>query len=119
MGKIRLTSWADFCYITTLLYSIFVLCGFFIDFNCQVDFYGKVYETKLNWFTYLQIVNENLKEWKLYLMLTCLLFVSIVIDRVLLIPMLFRKTKEGKILKMERNKRYKELKDEKKQKDIR
>lgn len=52
-------------------------------------------------------------------MLTCLLFVSIVIDRVLLIPMLFRGTKEGKILKMERNKKYKELRDEKKQKDIR
>ena len=111
MNKLKIMTWADLCYIVTLLYGIFVLCGFFIQFSAEVNFFGKDYETTLNWFTYIQVINKNLKAWKLYLMLTCLGVVAFLIDRFILIPFLTRYTKQGKILRKEIDKKWKEIKD--------
>lgn len=113
MLKPKISGWNDLCFIATILYSIFLLCGFFIDFNAVVQFGNKVVETKLNFFTWVQVNNKDLSEWKLWLMLGSFLVIAIIIDKMIFIPFFFKFTKQGKIYKHELNKKYREYKNEK------
>lgn len=112
--RVKISTWADLCWITTILYVIFLCCGFFISFNAIVQFGTKTYETTLNFFTWIETVNTNLADWKLYVLLISMLIIAILIDKFIIIPYFTRFTKEGKVARMELNKKYKELKEEKK-----
>lgn len=114
MNKVKITNWTDIFYITTILYSIFLCFGFFYEFEASVNFFGKEYETTLNFFTWVQVTNPDLEKWKLYLLLICLIILSIIIDKLIIQPLLYKTTKEYKVIKMETNKKFMELKNEKK-----
>lgn len=114
MSKYKINTWADLCWIVTILYSIFLACGFFIEFDAVVTFGKKTYDTSLNFFTWIETVNTNLADWKLYLMLICLFILALLIDKFIVIPFFTRFTKEGKVMKWEIQKKYKEMKKERK-----
>lgn len=112
MNRIKISTWADLCWIATILYVIFLCCGFFYSFDAVVTFGKKTYDTTLNFFTWIETINTNLADWKLYLLLVCMFILALLIDKFIVIPFLTRFTKAGKVQKMEIAKRYKELKSE-------
>lgn len=114
MNKIKITNWTDFMYILTTLYSIFLICGFFIQFEATVNFFGKDYSTELNLFTWIQTTNPDLEKWKLYLLLICMMGLAILFDNFLIKPLLFKTTKLYKVEKYETLKKYQEIQNEKK-----
>lgn len=113
-SKVKISTWADVCWIFTILYSIFLCVGFFYHFDAIVTFGNKTYNTTLNFFTWIETINTDLADWKLYLLLICMFILAILIDKFIIIPYLTRFTKAGKVQRMEIAKRYKELKEEKK-----
>lgn len=113
MSKVKLNCWSDFCYILSFLYIVFLICGFFISFEAVVNFGKKEYSTELNLFTWIQVVNTDLEKWKLYVLLIAMMIIAILLDRFLVIPFLFKFSKEGKVMKWELAKRYQEMKEEK------
>lgn len=114
MNRFKISTWADLCWIVTILYIIFLCCGFFYSFNAIVTFGTKTYETTLNFFTWIQTINTNLADWKLYLLLICMFILALIIDKFIVIPYFTRFTKEGKIAKWTIQKKYKEMKEERK-----
>lgn len=113
LNKIKIVSWVDFCFLLTIAYSIFLICGFLISFDCRIEIFGKEYNTTANLFTWIQTTNPDLEKWKLWVLLISMFVLALMLDIWLIKPLLFRTTKLYKIQKFETLKKYKELKNEK------
>lgn len=123
MKWLSIKSWADFLYLTTLIYLIFCIVIYCVPF--QVTLYPTNSQGEINmnapikevtlaqWWSF---TNEKIKGFRFTIMIVGLIIPCLIIDWILINLVWKRFTKIYKVEKYQLAKKYQEMKDESKNK---
>lgn len=103
MKGIKWINISDFCFILTFAYIIFLVIGLCVNVDIEVVGKGTKQISLLQWWT---IDNENLKGFKLWLMLIGVGFGAFLIDIFFTRKIIFQFTDEGKYEKQKKIEEY-------------
>lgn len=113
MKGIKIVNFSDFCFILTFAYLIFLAIGLFVNIEVNINGVDGKQISLLQWWT---LGNENLKGFKLWLMLIGIGIGAFLIDLFITRKIIYQFTKEGKLEKYEKSKRLEEYLDDKSKK---
>lgn len=110
MKAIKIVNFSDFCFILTFAYLIFLAIGLFVNVDVEIVNKGTKQISLLQWWT---LDNENLKGFKLWLMLIGVGIGTFLIDVFITRKIIYQFTKEGKLEKYEKSKRLEDYLNDK------